>query len=293
MFARQRFQHMREGRPIAILRRGGILMSTRLEAILAFLILLLLAAALPLSATEEEEELFKAIRARQADIVDGLLDHKPELLSARRKGSSPVMAALFILDNGFIRTSKNETLKAVMKHRPTLDVYEASGVGDLARVRELVRADPKLATSWGAGGWTPLHIAAFGGHTDVVRFLLEHGAMAQVNARAKTRFLNTPLQTALLTGEYGTAKLLIENGADVLVRQNEGFAPIHEAAFLGRRDLVDLLLEHGAEINARSNDGRTPLSEATRAKYTEMAEYLKSKGAVAGPLAEAQGEPPE
>ena len=73
-------------------------MSTRIEAILAFLILLLLAAALPVSATEEEEELFKAIRTRQADVVDGLLDHKPELLNARRKGSSPVMAALFILD---------------------------------------------------------------------------------------------------------------------------------------------------------------------------------------------------
>jgi cytohesin len=63
------------------------------------------------------------------------------------------------------------------------------------------------------------------------------------------------------------------------VRQERGFAPIHEAAFLGRRDLIDLLLEKGADINARGNDGRNAITEAIRGGHPELADYLRAKGA--------------
>src|SRR6185295_8902414 len=105
---------------------------------------------------------------------------------------------------------------------------------------------------------------------------------------AKTKFLNTPLQTALLSGQYATAKLLLEHGADALVRQAKGFTPMHEAAILGRQDLVQLLLDHGAELNSRSDSGRTPLSEAVRGKHEECAAWMKAKGAATEPVADAE-----
>jgi uncharacterized protein len=113
-----------------------------------------------------------------------------------------------------------------------------------------------------------------------VKLLLDRGAA--VNVRAKTKFLNTPLQAALLAGQYGTAQLLLEQGADPLVRQAEGFAPIHLAALRGRRDLVELLVSHGAELSSRADDGRTPLSEAMRGKHEELVAFLKEKGAAGG-----------
>jgi ankyrin repeat protein len=88
------------------------------------------------------------------------------------------------------------------------------------------------------------------------------------------------LQAALLTGQYDAAKLLIEGGADVNMRQTGGFVALHEAALTGRQDLVDLLLDHGAEIAARANDGRNAVSEAERGKHVELAAYLRTKGGV-------------
>jgi ankyrin repeat protein len=84
----------------------------------------------------------------------------------------------------------------------------------------------------------------------------------------------------MLTGEYDVAKLLLDRGADPLVRQAKGFAPMHEAAFLGRVDLIQLLLDRGAEINSRADSGRTPLGEAIRGKHPDAADLLRSKGGV-------------
>src|SRR6202008_2615458 len=103
-------------------------------------------------------------------------------------------------------------------------------------------------------GWTLLHMSAFAGNAPVTEILITRGV--DVNARALSRFRNTPLQTAMLTGQYATAKILLDHGADAMVRQSKGFAPMHEAALLGRRDLVQLLLDHGAEINSMADNGK-------------------------------------
>ena len=205
---------------------------------------------------------------------------------------SPVAKALFRNDGeGFVPPAKNEALQALLAKKPALTFYEACGVGNAAEVARHLKEDPKLATSWNEFGWTPLHLAAFSGSAETARLLLDNGA--DVNLRAKTKFRNTPLQAALLTGQYETAKLLLEHGADPNVRQTKGFTPLQEAAFLGRRDLVDLLLAHGAELNSRADDGRTAVTEALRAKHTEVAEYLKSKGAGAAEITADLAKPPE
>ena len=190
---------------------------------------------------------------------------------------SPVMRALFANSGrGFTDPRQNEALATLMKSQPQLDFFEACAVGNPEQVAAMLRADPKLIEGWHSLGWTGLHFAAFGGNGPAMKLLLEHGGV--VNARARNRFSNSPLQAALLTGQYDAANLLIEQGADVNLRQAGGFAALHEAALSGRKDLVDLLLEHGAEIAARANDGRNVVSEAERGKHTELAAYLRTKG---------------
>jgi len=189
---------------------------------------------------------------------------------------SEVARALFTSKGGFIAPAQNEKLQALLKQHPKLDFWELCGTGNAEGVRAALERDPTLVNSWHPIGWSALHFAAFSGDVATATLLLDRGA--QIQARAKTRFLNTPLQAAMLTGQAATVRLLLERGADPLVRQNAGFAPIHEAAITGRRDLVDLLLEQGAEIDARSNDGRTAVSEALRGGHTELAAYLRSRG---------------
>jgi ankyrin repeat protein len=188
-----------------------------------------------------------------------------------------IMKTLFQNDGeGFTPPASNKALQALLARKPALNFFEACGVGDAAEVARQLKRDPKLATAWTDFGWSALHLAAFSGAPGAVQLLLDRGA--EINARARTKFKNTPLQTALLTGQLATAKLLLERGADPLVRQAHGFTPLQEAAQHGRRDLVDLLLAAGAEINSRADDGRTAVTEALRGKHPELADYLRSKG---------------
>jgi len=192
-------------------------------------------------------------------------------------GASAIMKALFKNDGeGFTPPADNRALQDLLAKHPALTFLEACGVGDTAEMARQLARDRKLATSWTEFGWSALHLAAFSGVPGAVQLVLDRGA--ELNARARSKFKNTPLQAALLTGQAATAKLLLERGADPLVRQAHGFTPLQEAALLGRRDLVDLFLSAGAEINSRSDDGRTAVTEALRGKHPELADYLRSKG---------------
>lgn len=239
----------------------------------------LLGAAVATHAAESPAApIFEAIGKLDAPAVRRILEEDPAQAVARdARGLSPVTRALFaIRGEGFIAPKQNEMVTALLARSPTLDFFETCALGTSAQVETLLQADPKLATSWHAFGWTPLHFAGFGGNVPTMDVLLRHGA--GVNERARNRFRNEPLAASLLAGQIETAQRLIERGADVNARQAGGAAPIHEAALLGRRDLIDLLLENGAEIGARANDGRNAVTEAERGKHAELATYLRSRG---------------
>jgi ankyrin repeat protein len=187
------------------------------------------------------------------------------------------MAALFHDDGkGFTPPANNPTLQTLLAKHPALTFFEACGVGDAAEIARQLQRDPKLATTWSDFGWSPLHLAAFSGVPGAVQLLIDRGG--DVNARARNKFKNTPLQAALLAGQLATAKLLLAHGADPLARQARGFTALHAAALAGRRDLVDALLDAGAELNSRGDDGRTAVTEALRGKHAELADYLRSRG---------------
>ena len=231
-------------------------------------------------ADERTDALFKAVRSRDIATIDAMVGADPSLLNMREKDRGIVEVAMFLNDgDGFVRTGSNPTLRAVLAHKPQLDVFAIAALGDLAELGRRLAADASLVHARNHFGWTPLHMAAFAGNVPNARLLLDRGA--DVNERAKTRFRNTPLLVAMLTGEYDVAKLLLDRGADVLVRQSLGFTAMHEAALLGRNDIIQLLLDHGAEVNSRTDDGRSPLSEAVRGNRAETIELLKSKGATA------------
>jgi ankyrin repeat protein len=238
----------------------------------------------------EPDELFKAIEARDVARVDALLEANPSLVNATTaRGDSAVTTALFVNDHGFMKANHNEVLRAIVLHKPSLDLHETAAIGSAADLAAMLTKDNVMMRN--RFGWTPLHHAAFAGNVETAKLLLDRGA--DVNARAKTKFLNTPLLAASLTGQVEVARLLLDRGADVLVRQSQGFTPLHEAALIGNMELVRLYIDRGAELNSRTDDGRTPLSEAMRGKHQEIVEFLKVKGAVAGIVGDKILESPE
>ena len=107
-------------------------------------------------------------------------------------------------------------------------------------------------------GWTPLHQAAWEGHTDVVPLLPAAGAEVD----AKNESGSTPLHLAAAQGHTDVARLLLAAGADVDAKNTNGSTPLHRAAYQGHTEAVRLLPEAGADVDAKDKDGLTPLHRA-------------------------------
>jgi uncharacterized protein len=242
---------------------------------------------------QSSSRLFSAVSENDVGAVRKLLTPEPGLAAATDvNGQSVVMAALFRIEGeGFVPPAKNSVLQMLLAQKPPLTFFEACAVGDAQQMARQLHENPKLASQWNDFGWSAMHLAAFSGVSEAVLLLIEQSA--DVNARARTKFKNTPLQVALLPGQFDTAKVLLEHGADPLTRQLQGFSPLMQAALLGRRDLVDLLLKHGAELNSRADDGRNAVTEALRAGHSELASYLRSIGGKEAVLTANLAKPPE
>jgi ankyrin repeat protein len=57
-------------------------------------------------------------------------------------------------------------------------------------------------------------------------------------------------------------KLLLEEGADLKIMNNDGWAPLNLALYYGHLKVVRLLLEKGADLNAADNIRWTLLKAA-------------------------------
>ena len=58
-------------------------------------------------------------------------------------------------------------------------------------------------------------------------------------------------------------KFLIENGADINIKNNNGDTVLHEAVLIkDNLEVVKLLIENGADINIKNNNGDTVLHYA-------------------------------
>lgn len=195
-----------------------------------------------------ETSIFDAIDAGDAERVRELAHAQPEVLRARDgEGATPVLRAQY--------TGRIDIVEELRRARSELDVWEAAAVGAAERVRELVAADPSLVDAFAPDGFHPLGLAAFFGHVDVVRLLLDAGADATVVARNE-RIRVTGLHAAAAGNHTQIARLLLEAGAPVDAEQPGGFTALHSAAQNGNAELVRLLLEHGADPDKRTADGR-------------------------------------
>jgi ankyrin repeat protein len=115
-------------------------------------------------------------------------------------------------------------------------------------------------------------MAAYNGHSETVRFLLEEGA--QVDCRDGEG--KTPLIHAC-TGPFAkTVEILIGAGADVNTKEStEGFTPLMMAAGLGQVEVTKLLLRHQADKMILDLDQDSAIDHARNSGHQEIVDLLQ------------------
>lgn len=181
------------------------------------------------------------------------------------QGLSPAMHALY--------RGEREEGRRLLPDEPT--VFEAAAFGLVGRLRELLDGDPGLSRSFSGDGFTALHLAAFMGHAEAVRLLLERGAPVDAVATSSSIGPVQPLHSAAASGNLECSRLLVEAGAGVNARQSGGFTPLHEAAISGDAALARLLLAHGADRSLADDTGKTAGDLAAERGHEDVVALLR------------------
>ena len=209
-------------------------------------------ADVPLTDGEGNTALHMADFLGHTDIVSALLKAGADPAVRNRLGFSSV-------DNVAVRWSSD--LEAYYHHlEEVLDVSL-----DLERIKSerpkilqlLSAANPKTTPR------TPtisLWQAAITGNT----------AVAEQHITAGTNLDETedyggssPLTLAAIFGQDGIARILIDAGADLEVRNGKGSTALHQACFFCRPEIVGILLGAGADTSQTDSRGHTPLDIVT------------------------------
>jgi ankyrin repeat protein len=211
-------------------------------------------------------EMMAAVAAGDTERVTALLGADETLASARGEdGVSAVLLARYRFDR--------PTLDALLAADPDLDVFEASAVGRVDRVRASLDDDPESVHRLSPDGFTALHLAAFFGKPEVARILLDAGA--SVDTYTTNDFANQPLHAAAAGRHVEVCRLLLAAGAGVNATQHGGYTPLHEAAQHGDAEMVELFLSAGADPTVAVADGGTPADLADAAGHVDVANRIR------------------
>ena len=122
-------------------------------------------------------------------------------------------------------------------------LYNACESGDLKEIQQLHAHNGAAmdVTRPNNNGWTPMWLACFDAHLEIVQWLHEHGA-----------------------------------AMDVTRPDNEGGTPMLIACANGHFEIVQWLHEHGAamDVTRPNNDGETPMDRACRKGYLNIVKHL-------------------
>ncbi|MEO8256454.1 MAG: ankyrin repeat domain-containing protein [Acidobacteriota bacterium] len=148
------------------------------------------------------------------------------------------------------------------------DLFAAIKAGEFERVKALVTADPTLVNQRSGTGASAILTAVYHQQKEIANLLVARGT-------------TLTLFEACAAGEFDRVERLLEPGAAVNAYSDDGWTPLHLAAFFGHPKVAELLLAHGAEVTAPSRNAtaNTPLHAALAANQTLVAGLLIGAGA--------------
>ncbi len=101
-----------------------------------------------------------------------------------------------------------------------------------------------------------------------------HGVMADINAQDEHG--QTALFKAVGDNRIEDVIMLMNNGADLEIADNEQCTPLHNAIKFGNIRSAALLIAHGAQGQLKNKIGKTPLEYAKVVENEELVSLLEA-----------------
>ncbi|CAG8432931.1 6077_t:CDS:2 [Diversispora eburnea] len=151
-------------------------------------------------------------------------------------------------------------------------LYQAAAAGNAEIVEILIKSHAYVEIG-NKENITPLIIAAYNGHADVCRVLIDIG---YANVDFQDNSNKSALALAAYEGHHKTAEVLLARGANVNIKDGFGWTPLMLAAFAGRGEVCRLLLIHNADKNTMTNNGKTAIILAREGGYLAIANSIEN-----------------
>lgn len=168
--------------------------------------------------------LILAIRDNSTNVIDLLLSNKNiDVDLSNKSGETPLMMASIDGNLPLVKT-------LVLGHKAQLDHI----------------------------GWTPLHYACAKGHLEVAQFLVANGAIVDSLSVGNT----TPLMMAVQSGNEQLVKFLLDKGADLQLKNNNGLTAIDIADIYDKPWIGDGLRSRWLKLYKQAYKGPVKSSTA-------------------------------
>lgn len=153
---------------------------------------------------------------------------------------------------------------------PSLEAFHDSVKrGDLPAVQSALAEDPTLLNGKNSAGQNAFVLASYYGQQPVAQYLLTLNPELDVFSATIAG-----LEERVLSAVDADTSLLASHN-------NDGWTPLHLAAFFGRANLAAALIDRGADVNARSTNHmqNTPLHAAVAGRKAQVVKLLVAQGA--------------
>ncbi|WOL16644.1 hypothetical protein Cni_G25432 [Canna indica] len=150
----------------------------------------------------------------------------------------------------------------------SMDLHVAARNGDLRTVESICNANPLAINTRDGHLRTPLHLAAWSGQTELVRFLCKNKASVGITAMDDTAAIHFAAQK----GHLEIVRILLSSGVSVNAANRKKMTPLHFAVQGSHVELIKYLIRKGASLTAKTKAGQTPIDLAKTEEIRSIVE---------------------